>query len=129
MDKKKVDELLPKAYEVIHDNHVICRDGRSVDKAFRGQISTLGAAIINGSTLAAVAFFSQKGQAAVDRTQLLRCVEKLLGLSDGSIFAHIKDCGQRAQSRQECREEVLNAVIALKLALNLFDLKEKKNNG
>lgn len=129
MDKKKVDELLPKAYEVIQKNEIICTDGRYVKGEFRSQISTLGAAIINGSTLAAVAFFSRKGQAAVDRTQLLRCVEKLLGLSDGSIFAHIRDCGQSAQSRQECREEVLNAVIALKLALNLFDLKEKKNNG
>lgn len=122
MNKKKVDELLPKAVEVLK-NEKIANDNNEIVKTFRGQISTFGAAITNGSLISAVAFFSQKGESDIDRSKLMKAIFDLTPNkgNNGTLFDYVKNEGKANEPK--VKEEILNASIALKLAMNLYVLK------
>ena len=125
MNKKRVDKLLPLAAEALkHAN--IAVNGK-VDAAFRGQISSFGSAVKNGSILSAVAFFSQQGKAKVHREHLLKAINELMSLEVPELVG--EDLFTKVQSVQDAvkktilKEQILDCVIALKLAMNLYDLK------
>lgn len=130
MNKKKIDELIPKAVEVLDKVEIVDSGEKSrivvngrIKKTFRGQISTFGAAITNGSLISAVAFFSEKGGATVDRRLLIKAIEQLISETNGkniNLFDYVKDKGKESERRT--RENILNAAIAIKLAMNLYDL-------
>lgn len=127
MNKKEVDRMLPKAYTVI--NETIAENGR-VESGFRGQISTFGAAITMGSLLSTVSFFSEQAGGAVDRAQITKAICQIIGETTNDqvdLFDFLKGeiypAGHYSwEKEQYYKEKVVNAVIALKLALNLFDI-------
>lgn len=124
MNKERVNEWIPKAYEAIRE--VKIEENGMVDKSFRGQISTFGAAISMGSLSAAIAFFSDAGSASVDRTKLMKALNRMLNPKGSSDFYfYVKDRIDKGQEEQ-CREDVIHAAIALKLAMNLYPLKDKE---
>ncbi len=153
MDKKRVEALIPLAYDAIRTSGISDQEGK-VPKSYRGQISTFGAAVTMGSLLAAIAFFStakneegkpeEKSEPDVDRTKLLKAIFETLK-QDGAIpnaaaleeknaplyhwaREQLYPNGLRADQyetlRREraCRENVLEAAVAVKLALNLYIL-------
>lgn len=114
-----------------------------VKKAFRGQISSFGAAITMGSLLPAVAFFSDQGSAEVDRSKLMEAIMRVLQNEDGPLGTAAKkyESNQLLEfctkvcnpapagngetdkfSASQLREAVIDAAIAIKLALNYFKL-------
>lgn len=127
MNKKEVDRMLPKAYTVI--NETIAENGQ-VERGFRGQISTFGAAISMGSLLSAVSFFSEQAGSAVDRAKITKAIHGIIcGTNDNNqelfdfLNGEIYPGGKYSwESEQYYKEKVVNAVIALKLALKLFDI-------
>jgi len=125
MNKKRVDKLLPLAAEALkHAN--IAVNGK-VDAAFRGQISSFGSAVKNGSVLSAVAFFSQQGKSKVHREYLLKAIDELMShevpeLVGDNLFKKVQFV-QDAVKKTILKEQILDCVIALKLAMNLYDLK------
>ena len=79
MNKREVDRLLPLAYDVIEKGKFKDKKTGVIDAAYRGQISAYGAAIANGSLLAATAFFSKEGdQSKVNRGLLMKAINELL---------------------------------------------------
>ena len=114
MNKRKVDALIHKAYHVLQEVE-ISKSGK-INKAWRGQISSFGASIAMGSLLAAVSFFSAQGGADVDRSKLMKAIEKLIGCR-GSLYDYVDTTEER-----KAKEEIINAAVALKLAMNLYDL-------
>lgn len=129
MNKRAVDELLPKAYEIVGRN--ITKNG-VVDNGFRGQISTFGAAITMGSLLSAVCFFSKQAGSDVDRSQITKSIGQLVGLPNNQeLFEYLKDKiyhNEKYSWKEEQiqKEKVINATIALKLALNLYKIDRKE---
>ena len=129
VDKQEIDRLLPQVYAVLQreDLGIVKRkkDGRLViSRAFRGQIASFGAAITMGSLLAAVAFFSQQNKAMVDRSRLMKAIYLLLnpaGKPTDSLFDYI----HKERKTRNMKEPVVNACVALKLAMNLFVLDEE----
>jgi len=125
MNKKRVDKLLPLAAEALkHAN--IAVNGK-VDAAFRGQISSFGSAVKNGSVLSAVAFFSKQGKSKVHREYLLKAIDELMShevpeLVGDNLFKKVQFV-QDAVKKTILKEQILDCVIALKLAMNLYDLK------
>jgi CRISPR-associated protein Cmr5 len=107
MNKETVDQWIPKAYEAIQAAEIPEADGK-VKKGYRGQISAFGAAIKMGSVASAIAFFSKQGNSDYDRPKLLDAIAKT--------------SGKRIQDASA--EEIENAAIAIKLALNLYDWPE-----
>ncbi len=122
MNKKRVDELIPRAVEVLKKEGIANKDNEIV-KTFRGQISTFGAAITNGSLISAVAFFSEQGGADVDRSKLMKAVYDLVAgeKATDTLFDYVKKAGKAGEVKT--KEEIINATIALKLAMNLYKLK------
>ena len=122
MNKNLVEELLPHAVKAIKDTG-ICDEKQRIDKTFRGQISSFGAAVSTGSLLAAVAFFSAKGGASVDRQHLMEAINNMLRDSKrATVGATLFDTVKNAADKQKIKEDVLCCAVAIKLAMNLFDL-------
>ena len=132
MNKKLVDRWLPYAEEAIRETGIANNQGE-VDSSFRGQISSFGAAVYMGSLLTAIAFFSQKagtqdGNEHVDRTKLLEAILSVLKkakTADADIASLYTYALGKINHGEEnsCREEIIHAAVALKLAMNLFKLK------
>lgn len=121
MNKRLVDSLLPDAVQVLSDTG-IAKDGK-IDRAFQGQISSFGAAASTGSLLAAAAFFNKQRGAKVKRDSLVNAINLLLerrklAQTGETLFDTIR----QASSPQKIKEQVLASAVALKLAMNLYDM-------
>lgn len=124
MNKKSVEEYLPSAITALKDCK-IAKDNGEIIKTFRGQISAFGAAVSMGSFKAAVAFFSNKNGSSVDRQNL---IQSLWYITQNNELKDVKDiCKTILESSEpetsEYETKFLDASIALKLAMNAYDLK------
>ena len=130
MQNNRLEKLLPIAYEALKGNETITKEGNKIEKAFRGQISSFGAAILTGGLKSAVAFYSVQGNAKTARQALLEVILQILNkgklLQEGDendaytvdnmkrLVFHSKD--------PELQEKILDASVAIKLAMNFFTL-------
>ena len=132
MNKTAIDRNLSYAYQGIIDAK-ISKDGK-VNKSYRGQISTLGAAITLGSVKSAICFFSEKANnnSDVDRSKLLDAIYYVLRNSEDTKekykdVKNLKSYVLNADSDKEVlKEDIVNAAIAIKLAMNLFEWEAAK---
>ncbi len=118
MNKKRVDRYILRAKKALEECE-IAKDGQ-LEKAYRGQISTFGAAVIMGSLKAAVAFFSEKGGSDVDRPKLVEAMYYVIKeekTSAKNVLDFVCSGNEKAQ-----KEEFVDASIAIKLAMNFYDL-------
>lgn len=139
MNKKAVEKYLPLAIEALNDPQCKIQDKNSdesfsgkISKTYRGQISSFGAAVTMGSFKAAVAFFSNKAGSSVEREQLVRAMYYIVKTfeNENKKAEHWKDAPKIAEeiikTPQEnipaLKEKFINASLALKLAMNAFDL-------
>ena len=127
MNKRVVNEMIPYAYEALCKSGIVVNG--CVDKKFRSQIASFGAAITMGSLLPAIAVFSDKGSAEVDRQKLMDILLKEKDFCSREItklfeYANPSEGDGKAQNEEESRkkENIVNASIALKLAMNLYTL-------
>lgn len=134
MSKQRIDEYLPFAYEALSECGVAANN--EINKTFRGQISTFGAAITMGSLLASVAFFSEQGGSTTERQKLMKSIHYVISRSENedvsrcssnSLFMLVKNT--REEHIDSLKEKILDAAIALKLAMNLYSLKKDGKNG
>ena len=120
MNKKRVNDWLLTAKDAIVKAG-IAEDG-TASKAYRSQISNFGAAIIMGSLKSAVAFYVEDGDAKVGRSKLLVALYYVICgeiTTAKKVLAFV--CNNDSK---ELREKFTDAAIAIKLALNFFDLEE-----
>ena len=130
MNKKRIDKNIDLAYKVM-SKVGIAVDGR-VSRSYRGQIASFGAAISSGSLIAAIAFFSGQNKAQVDRSKLMRAIMELIKLSrpemdfseyekdeNTALFFFVQ---QHKEDRLKLKEEIIDYAIAIKLAMNLYEL-------
>ncbi len=127
MNKRVVDNEIDLAYQLLA-KYNIAENGK-IDKTYRGQVSSFGAAITMGSLLSAVAYFSEKGGASVDRQNILKAIYDIVKEQHkneqfpSTLFEYINNKKSRGTSSEKaCKEDILNAAIALKLAMNLYEL-------
>lgn len=142
MNKKRVDELIPHAYEVINKVHICENDKKDpeklvVDSTYSSYTSSFGAAVTMGSLISAIAFFSSspddnRKRTKTDRTKIGIAIFEILKLwnrdiKDNSLYDYAKNQMDHGHTRQ-AKELILDAAVALKLALNLYP-KKKKEEG
>ena len=131
MNKRKVEQLLPKAVKVLDDDKFKIKDsddqGNFIEKGFRSQISSFGAAVTMGSFRAAVAFFANDGESGVKRSKLICIIYYIITGEDQVTAQDIakKIASLSSDEEAKMKENFINASIALKLALNAFRLDEK----
>lgn len=136
---RKIDKLIPKAIDALKDtaNCKISTDGRSIDSAYRSAISSFGAAITLGSLKAAVAVFTKDaegGEAGIKRSELLRAIHFLVFENEGwlekaEVFNRVIAETAISANERSLRHRFINAAVALKLAMNAFELTKKENTG
>ena len=123
MNRTKIDRQIENAYKAI-DICDLLENGK-IDPAYRGQIASFGAAVRTGSLLAAIAFFSQDQNSKVQRSTLIQCINYILfnqpPQSEDTLFKQVKN----QTNKQKIKKDILNAAVALKLAINLYPWKEE----
>ena len=133
MNKERVDANIGKAYDVLKKRN-IADEKDVIQKAYRGQISSFGAAVSSGSLVSAIAFFSDKGQSKVDREKLMDALydllsdkekDKIAGNAKNKLFAYVRAKYEKGEI-DTVKEEVLDCSIALKLAMNLYSLADQE---
>lgn len=127
MDQKAIDSLVEPAYEIL--NEVGIAKGGKVSKSYRAQISTFGSAIINGTLLSAVSFFSTQGDASVDRSKLMEAIKLIINKDNKddkddkeTLFEYVKKNTPDVGENRQLKAKIMYAAIALKLAMNLYQL-------
>ena len=143
MNKHEVDRMIPQAYEVL--SQVRIAENGKVNKAWRGQISSFGASIMQGSLLSAVSFFSAQGGAETKRERLMMAIwlllnrEKQFNISFEPKNDEEKEKYKEVATRlykqvqpqpndKKLKEDIVNAAVALKLAMNLYDMGKGTND-
>ena len=134
MSVKQINDWIGFAQEALI-KFEIANGKREIEKNFRGQISSFGAAISMGNLKSAIAFFAQQKSADVPREKLLFAIcyvlqrgvnnlaeedidtEKLKNAS--AIFTYV--CRHDGDGIA-LKNKFLDASVALKLAMNLFTL-------
>ena len=117
MNRNKIDKMIPSAYIAL-EKAGIAKNGK-IDNGFRGQISSFGAAATMGSIESAVCFFSKQGNAELPREKLLSAIQMLL---EDNLLEYIQ------KNRGTAKERILEAAVALKLAMNLYEISGR-NSG
>lgn len=129
MAKSRINRYLSIAYEAVKNSELIKDD--KLQGNYQAQITSFGAAVSMGSLLSAIAFFSDKGSSDVKRQELMKLIYYIIKKDKGSeekyneikkyaLFEYAKDNGN-------IKPEVLDAAIAIKLTLNLFEEEISKN--
>lgn len=134
---RKIDKLIPDAIAALKDtnNCRISEDGATIKSAYRAAISSFGAAITLGSLKAAVAVFTKDaegGDAGIKRSELLRAIYYLISgewKSAEEVFKAVIDKSNTSENERSLRHRFINAAVALKLAMNAFELTKKDNPG
>lgn len=120
MNKKRVNDWILPAKEALITCEIV--ENGKIDKTFRSHISSFGAAVIMGSLPAAVAFFTEQGGSSVQRQKLIQAMYCCITgevKKEKEIFDIV--C---KNNTAEMRDKFTDASIALKLAMNFFDLKK-----
>lgn len=131
MSKSRIDSNLMKAIDVLKKLK-IAENGKC-DPKYRSQISAFGASVVMGSFKSSIAFYSQQGNADVDRSLLVKAMYYIVSGTDQEdksaeeIFEEI--CA--SDDIAELQEAYLDASVSLKLAMNFFDMGKgtKEQNG
>lgn len=124
MNKNTINEEILIAYDVLSETKIAKKektgDAMIINRTYRGQISSFGAAVIMGSLLSAIAFFSDDGNSKVTRSCLMDAILLVIKKKNPDIIVH-KTLYEYAKDKGDnCKEDIINAAIALKLAMNLY---------
>lgn len=135
MDKKRIDGYLKNAALALEDTG-IAKNGK-INSSYRGQISSFGASIAQGSILAAVAVYCGKTGAGVETERLMAAIyllkyydsAKIKVLKEKSpkenacaLFEYVKE--NYPSRSYAVKEEIMEYAMALKMAMNLFVLEK-----
>lgn len=116
MNRQRIDSFLPKAIDAIRTADIANAKGE-VNGTFRGYISRFGATVAMGSLYSAIAAFRQQNSAKDDRSKLIKAMEMVIGTEE--------DLFRYAQHTDNAKEIILDAALAIKLALNFYTLLDE----
>ena len=125
MNKQRVNNWVARAADALTIVG-IAKEGK-ISGRFRTQISSFGAAVTMGSLKAAAAFFADQGSATIPRQLLLSALYYVITQEDlppKEVFSYICD-----HDDIYTQEKFIDAAIALKLAMSLYELEEEKSNA
>lgn len=108
-----------------------------VPKVYKGYISSMGASIIQSGIVPTLAFYSdgsreegKSGSEAAKKpvldvlTLMLRTKDRYSDLEAGKLFEYALNIKANKSRLRLLQKDIVNASIALKLALRTFDLKD-----
>lgn len=140
-NKNRIDSYIPDAIKALEISG-IAKNGK-IDSSYRSQISSFGAAVTIGSFKQAVAFFSQdakNGDSKISRSDLIVAINCILNPDDFSDKEYINQSKekllkkiktdilmQNAKSLKTLENQYLDASVALKVAMGVYDMGKEKD--
>ena len=125
MNKNLINNEIKAAYDALRESGIVDAKSGKIKKTYRGQISSFGAAVTMGSLVSAIAFFSENGGSDGERSKLMDAIlfvlKKERGIKEQTLFDYVI---KHKEEQDECKEEIMNAAIALKLAMNLYEFEQ-----
>ncbi len=126
--KTRVENYLPPAIKAVEKIILEGKTGKPVPRPFKGYISAFGAAVIQSGILPAVAFYSAKGGAEEDRTNVIRAIEYILNRQENFQYNDnetlLKYLVEHPAERENLTAKIMDAATALKLALRTFEIEK-----
>ncbi len=136
---EKINNLIPKAIQAIENSGIVHDD--VVAKEYKGYISSMGASIIQAGLLATLAFYQNDSGKKADSSNLLKAILVLIkpnNSTETNLIKYVIDNSIKPQINGNLvsvgdldpdklyvlEEEVSDALIALKLAIRTFKIKE-----
>ena len=128
----KIDSLLIKKADKAINEVGIVKKGQ-YDKVFKGYVSSFGASIAQAGLIPTIIFFEAKSEQAKERPKLVDALMFLLNSNcQDETFAQslLKMRAKNEKDVYEREEKLLlkkvtEAMVAIKLALRLYKVKEK----
>jgi CRISPR-associated protein Cmr5 len=147
---KRIDELIPAAIAAIKENHIPVKDNGIVPNEYKGYIDTFGASIVQNGLIPAVIFFETAGgkedesitsdpekkgiyenrnkmMKAILQVILQRKKDTTTG-KQGTLYDYITTEKKAGKAEKQVRQEVVDAAIAIKVALRTFAFKKENEN-
>lgn len=122
MNKKIVEENIENAYCLLAKSSIVTNN--IIDNIYCGYISQFGVSVVQGSVKAAIAFYNgdEKKKVIVD------LIYDLLQKNPKNLLkADAKNKGEiliNSLQKTIDKEDIINASISIKLAMNLFEKKQ-----
>jgi CRISPR-associated protein Cmr5 len=133
--KKRIDKYLPDAFRLVKEHLADKATKTSVPEVYKGYISSMGASIILSGLLPTLAFYNadtENSSSKESRRPLLTILHEmlkeryLLPNQQNLIYYAIALQEQKRNSDlRKLRKDVVDASIAIKLAMRTFHMKEK----
>lgn len=114
MDKKKVNEYIEYAYDVLKTSNIVADNKLTAN--YRAQISSFGAAIIMGNVKTAVSYFCK-----ADKKEVVKVIYRTLNKNQCSSNVKGPELFNDLVANKYSKDDVLEAAVAVKLAMNLFE--------
>lgn len=112
---KRVEELIPKALEAAKK----LEENGAINKAYNGYIATFGASVRQAGLLPTILFFSKESESTkADRRKILYAIKEILERQE--------DLLTYAQINPKAKEKIIDAAIALKLAIRAYKLRDEE---
>ncbi len=125
MNKQRVNDWIAPAADALTITGIAAEG--AINSRFRTQISSFGAAVTMGSLKAAAAFFADQGSSSIPRQLLLSAMYYVItgeNLEPKAVFSYICQ-----HDDVYTRELFIDAAIALKLAMSLYELAEEDRSN
>lgn len=123
MNKKKVESYMSKAMYILNEEF----KDKPIPREFKGYISQFGASIIQSGLMPAVAFFENGDSGAKEnRPFIVKAVFKMIADREADNMTLLEYI-YKNEDKDRLKEEIINAVIALKLVLKSFKIDESTN--
>jgi CRISPR-associated protein Cmr5 len=120
---KRIEKWIPSAIKAIEKSGIVKADG-TIPKEYNGYISSFGAAVMQSGLKAAIAFNENTESGSVyGKSPLMRAILEIMNgeppAEGATLLAYVL-----SNDTIETKSAVLDATIALKLAIRTFKLVE-----
>lgn len=128
MSKKDIEQLIPLAFKAI-ETCIIKKDGH-IDKVYKGYIESFGPTVIQSGLLPAICLYEKKGTSSEgDKIRVIEAIQYILPTDFTNSPSKFSTLVGGRTDKVECKEKIMNAVIALKLAIRTFEFDDKEKRG
>ena len=124
MSKRRIEEYIPKALEVLEKEEDF-KDG--IPKEYNGYISAFGAGLIQSGLKPTVAIYENKNaQTKSEKDRLTKIILNIIApnSSEKSLLRYIINSNK---AENILKEKIKDAAIAIKLSIRTFELIGKEN--
>lgn len=140
---ERINKLIPIAMDALKfSNSQIADSNDKIAKEYKGYISSMGASIMQSGLLATLAFYSKEASGDAERKNVLKALHYILCTEEnssrsGKLISYVLDNTKKENHQGNSftidslhryklsimEERISNALIALKLALRTYHIK------